>query len=167
MNPSAEIVLQQTISAFSEEFEISLISEYLELLTYFLTHEPVHGVEPAEARFESINPVEVKFPRADFFHALHNVYEPASRCEKFISQEQRLPPKVQNSLSIKDQTIPNDIDFAGFGNARQKYIRPYSTCSTSCLLEGFTFLDYIHDKEMLRYDKEVSDPGIDSVVQEH
>jgi hypothetical protein len=88
----ADIMLQQTVSAVSQEFEISLISEYLELLANFLAYESIHRIEPAEVRLESIDFIEVKFLRADFFDALHNVYEPASRCGRFISQEERLTP---------------------------------------------------------------------------
>jgi hypothetical protein len=127
----------------------------LELLTDFLPHVPIIGIDLAQDVFERIDIVESKLLSTDCFDTSHNLDQPASGVRALISEEQGPSPLGDNQVLRLRLAILDNNDLARGRNLVQQNVAADPTSSASSRRKRPALLDDLPHKELLRHDNEI------------
>src|SRR5437879_1030845 len=84
------------------EIEITLVPQHLKLLSNLWPDIVVVGIEPAQLVLKCIDVIDLKFLFPDRLDALHNLDEPASCFDIFVSKKESPFPLIENGgLGLK------------------------------------------------------------------
>ena len=128
---------------------------------------PVHRIEAAKARFESIDLLQREFSRADILDAFEHVQQPASRAATLFTQEGRLAPLLKDALPFLHDRVTYNENLAGVRHTRQQDVAADPTGPSRRRRQRLPLLDDLLHEEMFRHDHQVSHAGRDGIVHQH
>src|SRR3981189_2697375 len=106
---------------------------------------------------KSIDLIKRKVALPERLHALHDIEQPATAFQRFISEEKCLLPFCQDEVFLSHDAVLDNMNFPGFRDLAEQNVRTDPACASCGYGQGLSFLDDLADEKVLRHDEQIDD----------
>src|SRR3954452_12824805 len=153
----ASLLSSQTIIPARNKVDKSTIPQILKLLANLRLDVLVAGIAVTQMPLESVNLVEREFALPERLHAFHDIKQPATAVQRFISEEKRLLPFCQDEVFLSHDAVLDNMNFPGFRDLAEQNVRTYPARTSGGCGQRLSLFDDLADEEVFWDDEQIHD----------